>query len=322
MRRLLDWLTASHVRALLCAIVCVLLSYTLLIPMCLPGALPGSLIVLLALRSERPALDWQAALVAALTLAWLLLSLGAGPVPAALAAVALIVPPLLVGRLMARGGSLAVAFQLSVLAAFVMLGIVHVVLADPPGVWRPIVERIAGELDRFAAMMSTDGTNWHPSHDELRAAAAVLVSWGAVAWLLLINTMVAACLGLYARGVQTGTARLGPEFRALKAGRTLAGAGFAMALLAVGAHSDFATDVSRLFLGAFVLQGLGLLHAARELLGFGTGWLVATYALMFVPLVALVVQTALVVFGFLDNWLPLRARLGELAAKKNKGRQG
>lgn len=317
MRRLVQWLTASPVTALTGAFLCAILGYATFFAIWLPGAL----VVLLALRRSAPVPDWLAALVAGVTLAWLLLSVGAGPVPAALGAVALLVPPLLVGRLLARGGTLALAFQLSVLAALVMLGVVHLVLADPPGVWRPLVERLAGELDRFATMMSTAGSNWHPSREELRQAAEVIIGWGEVAWFLLLNTMTAACLGLYARGRETGEALLGPQFRALKAGRTLAVVALAMALVAIGLHSDFATDVSRLFLGAFVLQGLGLLHAAREMFGFGVGWLVTTYVLFFLPLAALLVQSALAAFGFLDNWLPLRARLSALAGR-NKGASG
>ncbi|GEM_PF-123874 len=321
MQRLLDWLTASRVRVLLGAAVCVLLSYTLLIPMCVPGALPGAFVVWLALRADQPGADWQAALVATGTLAWLLLPLGAGPVATVLAGVSLIGPPLLVGRLLARGGSLALAFQLTVLATLLVLGAVHVLLADPAGVWQPLVERFAAELDRFAATMANGGSDWHPSTAELHAAAAAIVSWGAVAWLTLLNAMAAACLGLYLHGRQTGQPRLGPQFRALKAGRTIAVVALALVAVAIGAHSGFATDASWVLLGAFGLQGLSLLHAAREALGFGTAVLAATYVLMFVPLVSVAVQSGLVIFGYFDNWLPLRARLGALGARI-KARQG
>jgi hypothetical protein len=319
MQRLVNWLTASPARALGGAVLCVLLGFTLVIPMSLPGALPGGFVVLLALKRGQP--DWQAGVMAALTLAWLLLPLGAGPVPTALAAVALILPPLLVGRLLARGGSLTLAFQLSVLAVLVILGVVHLVLADPPGVWRPYVERIAAELDRFVTMMSTDGTGWHPSREELREAASIAVSWGAVGGILLANTMAAACLGLYAHGRATGTARLGPEFRTLKAGRTLAVAALGVAILPFIVHSGFATDAWPVFLCAFLLQGLALLHAAREILGFATGWVVLTYVLLFVPVTTVVVEATLAALGFVDNWLPLRGQLGALVAR-HKGRAG
>lgn len=317
MQRFVDWLTASRLRVMFGAALLAVLGYALFVVVWLPGAL----VVLVALRREERGVDLQAAAVAVVTLAWLLLSVGAGPVPAALTALALIVPPLLVGRLLARGGSLSLAFQFSTLAAVSMLVIVHLVIADPPGVWRPFVERLAADLERMRAMMSSAGSDWHPSSAELREVASVIVNWGVVAWVLLLNTIAAAALGLYAFGRQTQTPRLGPAFRELKAGRTLAAGALVMTLLSLTVNWDFATDVSRLFLGAFVLQGLALLHAAREMLGFSGGWLVATYALLFVPVAALCVESVLVVFGFLDNWLPLRGRLAALAAK-GKGRRG
>jgi hypothetical protein len=312
-----EWLTASRARAIFGAAVLAVLAVT---PLFLTW-LPGALLVLLALRGSTPLAEWQAALVSGFTLSWLLLSVGAGPVPAVLVATALIVPPLLVGRLMARGGSLSLAFQFSTLAAIVMLVVVHLVLADPPGVWRPFVERVAADLERMATMMASAGSGWHPRDADLREAASAFVNWGVVAWLLLINTMGAAAAGLYAFGRQTQSVRLGPAFRQLHAGRTLASLAILVTLLSITLRWDFATDTSRLFVGAVVLQGLALLHAARETLGLSNGWLVGTYALLFVPFAALFVEGALAVFGFLDNWLPLRARLAALAAK-DKGRAG
>ena len=318
MQRFVDWLTASRLRVMFGAALLAVLGYALFVVVWLPGAL----VVLMALRREERGADLQAAAVAVITLGWLLLSVGAGPVPAALTAIALIVPPLLVGRLLARGGSLSLAFQFSTLAAVSMLVVVHLVIADPPGVWRPFVERLAADLERVRAMMSSAGSDWHPSSAELREVASVIVNWGVVAWVLLLNTIAAAALGLYAYGRQTQTPRLGPAFRELKAGRTLAACALVMTLLSLTMNWDFATDVSRLFLGAFVLQGLALLHAAREMLGFSGGWLVATYALLFVPVAALCVESVLVVFGFASTTgCRCRGRLAALAAK-GKSRRG
>ena len=311
MHGVVAWLMATRVRAIFAAAVLAILALTPLFVTWLPGAF----IVLLGLRGSQPVSEVKGALVAGATLSWLLLSVGAGPVPAMLVAVALIVPPLLVGRLMARGGTLSSAFQFATAAALVMLVGVHLVLSDPPGVWQPFVERLAADLDRMATMMSSTGSGWHPGDAELREAASAFVNWGVVAWLLLFNTVAAAAVGLYLHGRELGVPRLGPEFRQLQAGRTLASAAVVVALLAAVTRWDFASDASRLLLGAFVLQGLGLLHAARALLGLGTGWLVGAYVLLFVPFAALFVEGALAVCGFLDNWFPLRAKLAARAVK-------
>jgi hypothetical protein len=181
-------------------------------------------------------------------------------------------------------------------------------------VWRPAVERLAAELDRVAAMMAQGG----PWPDSKKTAAAV-VNWGSVAWLLLFNAMAATAVGLYAFGRLTRSVQLGPAFRALSAGRTLAAAALVTTVLTMTVHWDFASDAERVFLGAFVLQGLALVHAAREILGLSPGWLVATYALLFVPLAQVVVPALLAAAGVLDNWMPIRGRLAALMARNGAG---
>ena len=309
MRRLAEWLTASRSRAVLGAM---LLAPLALLPLFVAW-LPGAFIVLLALRRLTPAADWPAALVSALTLAWFLAGIGLGPIPALAGGATLVVPPLLVGRLLSRGGSLSLAFQLTVLALVGALVAVHLLLADPPGVWQPFVERLAAELHSVATAMSAVGSGWRPDDRELLEAASAIVNWGMATWLVLLNTMVAAFVGLYWAGLLEGAPRLGPEFRGLKAGRTLTLIAALCTALALQFRWNLPTDGSRLFLGVFVLQGLALLHSARLALGFSGAWLAATYGLLFVPFMASLVEGALAVFGFVDNWLPLRPRLAALA---------
>jgi hypothetical protein len=310
------WLTVSRGRALLGAAFAAFLA--LLVPF--GSWLPGALIVLLALRGSSPLPDWTATLVAGAVLAWWLLTAGVEPVPALLVASALVVPPFGLGRLLSRGGSLNLAFQLATLAALALLVVVHLVLADPPGVWRPFLERLAAELDRVAAMMSNVGSGLRPQDTGLIEASAARM-WGVVTWLLLLNTMVGGFVGLFWSGRLDGVARLGPAFRTLKAGRTLALLSIVVMGLALAFRWSLPADAAWVFLGAFVLQGLSVLHAARDALGLSTAWLAATYVLLFLPFTTLFVQGALAVFGFIDNWLPLGTRFPR-RAPTDKGRDG
>ena len=264
----------------------------------------------LALREGRPLADWIGALVAGGTLAWWVLQAGAGPVPALLVSVALVLPPLLIGRLLQRGGSLNLGFQLATLAALVFLVVVHAVLSDPPGVWRPILEKLAAELDRVGAVMQNVGSGRRPQDSDLIQASAARM-WGVVTWLILLNTMVAVFVGTALSGVLARVERLGPAFRELKAGRTLAVAAIVTTLAAALFRWNLAADAAWVFLGAFVLQGLAVLHAARDALGISVFWLVATYLMLFWPFwpyTTVFVQGALAIFGFMDNWVPLRER--------------
>jgi hypothetical protein len=302
MQAFAEWLTATPVRALAGAALLAFLA--LLLPF--GSWLPGALLVLLALRAG-PVPDWAAGVVAALTLLWSLSSSPAGPIPAALVTIALIVPPLLIGRMLARGGSLSLAFQAAILGALVFLGIVHAVIADPPGVWRPFFAEVAAELDRMGIVISSVGSGQGPQQADVMAASAERM-WAVVAWLLLLNTMVAAFVGLCWQGLVTRTAKLGPAFRQLKAGRTLATLACVFAVLTLVGGWGWSADATLVCLGAFVLQALAVLHAARDAFGFSTAWLVAAYVLMFVPFTTLLVLPALAMFGFVDNWFPLRER--------------
>lgn len=314
MQRFADWLTASGSRALFGAGLLALLA--LLLPFC--TWLPGALVVLLALRRSTPVADWLVMAVAGATLAWWLLLAGADPVLAGLVSIALVVPPLLLGRLLARGGSLNLAFQLATLAALGFLVVVHLVLADPPGVWRPVLERFAAELDRVAAVMSNVGSGRRPLDSDLIEASAARM-WGVVTWLLLLNTMITVFVGLYWSGLLERVARLGPAFRRLQAGRTLALTAAVVWLMTIAFHWNFAADAAWMFLGAFVLQGLSMLHAVRESLGLSGAWLGVTYVLLFFPVTTLFIQGALAVFGFVDNWFPMRERLAARGGDRNQG---
>jgi hypothetical protein len=159
----------------------------------------------------------------------------------------------------------------------------------------------------MGAVVSSVGSGRRPQEAELITASAERM-WGVVTWLLLLNTMVAAFVGLYWSGVVAKAARLGPAFRQLKAGRTLAVLAVVVVVLTLAFDWDLPADATWVFLGAFVLQGLAVLHAARDSLGLSGAWLVGTYVLLFIPFTTLFVQGALAVFGFVDNWFPIRER--------------
>jgi len=297
-RSIAEWLTASRGRALAGGLGLAVFG-ALLLPF--SSWLPGALIVLVTLLG-RPVPDWQVALVAGVTLAWWLLA-AVGPVVAILTSAALVLLPFLLGRLLARTRNLSLVFQVATLVVLAMLGLVHAVLADPPGVWRPLLTRAAAELERMGALVSGPGT----SSSEVIAQATAQM-WGVASWLVLLNAMVSIFVGLYWAGRVEGRPTLGPAFRSLKAGRTLALLALVALGLSYGLRLHFARDAVWLFGGAFVLQGLAILHAARESLRLSTGWLAASYVFLFVPLTTPVVTSGLAAFGFLDNWYPIRSR--------------
>jgi len=297
------WIVSSAPRAYLGASALAIVAM-LLMPFGL--WLVGGLIVLLALR-QGPVADGRMAALAGVILAGWLYATGIGPVPAVLIAAAATVPALLLGRLQARSGSLNLVFQLATVAAIGFVIVVHGVLADPPGVWRPLLERVAAELDRMGAVMSTTGLARDQEANFIQASAERM--WGVVSWLLLLTSMVSVFLGIYWEGRVERIAKLGPMFRQLSAGRTLAVLGLVALVGTVGFQSGLAADAALVLLGAFVLQGLAVLHAAHYAYGLSTAWLVAPYALVFGGFTTAIMLVALAVSGFVDNWFSLRRRL-------------
>jgi site-specific recombinase len=74
----------------------------------------------------------------------------------------------------------------------------------------------------------------------------------------------------------------------------------------VGFQSGLAADAALVLLGAFVLQGLAVLHAAHYAYGLSSAWLVAPYVLVFGGFTTAIMLVVLAVSGFVDNWFSLR----------------
>ena len=292
MRRLAVWLTASRTGAVSGAIIAALLGRLPFL-----SWLPGATIAFLALGPSSPIPDWSALVLAEVVFAEWLWVHGAGLVDALLVSLALLLPALLLARLLRRTQSLTLCFQMAALAALGFLIVVHLVLADPPGVWRPV--------DRMGAVGSNVGSGRLPQDINV----IVYFLWGVVAWMLLLHAMVGVILGLYLRGRLEGKALLGPAFRQLKAGRTLAVLAVVSTVLLVALPWTQAADGTLLLAGVFVLQGLAVVHSARVAYAAHTGWLVAMYVLLFLPPTTLLVMGGLSILGFLDNWVSFRAYL-------------
>ena len=300
MRNLAEWLMASRARALFGVLLAALLGLRPFLTW-----VPGAVIAFLALGPSSPLPDWTAmALAEAVFVGWLWTQ-GAGLVGAILVSLALLLPALVLARLLRRTGSLTLCFQMAALAALGFLIVVHVVLADPPGVWRPFIEQVAAELDRMGAMVSNLGSGRRPQDINV----IVYFMWGVVAWLLLLHAMVAVFVGLYLRGRLEAKALLGPAFRQLKAGRTLAVIAVLSTILLAALPWTQAADGTLLMAGVFVLQGLAVVHASRAAFAAHTGWLVALYVMLFLPPTTLLVMGGLSIVGFLDNWVSFRGYL-------------
>ena len=301
MKKFAEWLTARPSRTFLVAVG---VSACTLVVLPLTAWLPAGVMVLAMLAAGRvPA--GVAGLGAALPIAWgfsPVFGLGGGLVIAA----AVLVPAYLAGNLLDRSRSLSFVFQSVTLVACASVLLVHLLLGDPTGVLMPLVDHVRPALEETARTLSEMGVQRTP--EEIGEATA-RVAWATAAWMVLLHTMLAMFLGLWAFGSLREPGLFGRQFRAMKLGRFVAWV--AVAALGVSLLSQWLTgsawrpaeDVLFVLACAFLLQALAVVHALRDAQVIGPALVVLTYvAVVLLPM-------AVVGLGFADSWIRLRERI-------------
>lgn len=301
MKRLAQWLTARPARAFLAGAA---ISALALIALPLTAWVPAGVMVLARLAAGH-ATAGAAAFGAALPIAWgfsPVFGLGGG----LLLAAAVLLPAFLAGSLLERSRSLSFVFQAVTLVACGLVLLVHLLLGDPTGVLMPLVDYVRPALEETARTLSEMGVERTP--EEIGEATA-RVAWATAAWMLLLHTMLAMFLGLWAFGSMREPGLFGAQFRGMKLGRFVAW--MAVAALVASLLSQWLTgkawqpaeDVLFVLACAFLLQALAVVHGLREAQVIGPALVVLTYvAVALLPM-------AVVGLGFADTWVRLRERL-------------
>jgi hypothetical protein len=254
----------------------------------LPGAVPA---LVTLMRGPRAGL-----LVAAGATLLLALAMWAAgrPIPVGLVySFWVLGPPLALGVLLQRSGSLALCLQVAVLSGAVMVLLLHGTLGDPERFWAPFVRDLAQEMQRRGLPMDLE-------EDGLVETLARTL-WG---WVTVLTVLLAMCALFLARWWQTRPQQaglFGAEFRQLRLGVAL-GAVAAVAIVAsLLSESALVDDLARLFLGALMIVGLAAAHRFKAAGRMSAGWLWLIYVLL--VLAAPITVAALAGWGFVDNWL-------------------
>lgn len=290
-RAIAAWLTERPWHAAVAAAFCGALSLQMPMPfMVLAGAIP----VLVALRSDsRLGLAVAATAIAAAT--WVVLSVAQGAVWIGVGLALPLLSPVALGLLLKRTGSLNLCFQLAATGIALALLAVHLVLADPAGMW---VELLRHVLDSMAAA----GLKFTGDTDAMIAIWARTM-WGALAALTLSMVLGSLFLGVWWQTLLDEPGRFGAEYRQLRLGLVL---GLGVTLLFVAAFWSNSALLASLAWVAFValsFQGLAAAHRSRAGGRLNRGWLAAIYVLLIVPLSMSVTVLVLAIWGFADNWL-------------------
>jgi hypothetical protein len=245
------------------------LAVTLLLPA--PQLTSGVIMVLLVLAQGTRLAVIEASVAAAALLAVSLI-LGASVASIVTLMAGTWLPVLLVAVLMVNSRSLTLTMQVSViLAVMAMLGF-YIVVADPVAFWQPYLTMMA-EIVRQNS--------------------------------LELNTELLLGYGLYKK-LPAETADYG-RFRNLNFGRVIAFTLALVSLLAFLVDVNWLSNLAFVMFVVFWIQGLAIVHwmHAEGLLPLAA--VIAVYILL--PLLQVLLITALAIFGYMDAWFDLRRRI-------------
>ena len=285
MQALAAWLVARPQNAVLG------LAVTLLLPA--PQLTSGVIMVLLVLAQGTRLAVIEASVAAAALLAVSLI-LGASVASIVTLMAGTWLPVLLVAVLMVNSRSLTLTMQVSViLAVMAMLGF-YIVVADPVAFWQPYLTMMAEIVRQNSLELNT----------ELLNAEVMTVSATLALWMLYIAGLLLG-YGLYKK-LPAETADYG-RFRNLNFGRVIAFTLALVSLLAFLVDVNWLSNLAFVMFVVFWIQGLAIVHwmHAEGLLPLAA--VIAVYILL--PLLQVLLITALAIFGYMDAWFDLRRRI-------------
>lgn len=203
--------------------------------------------------------------------------------------------PLALGLLLKRTGSLNLCFQVAVLGIGVLLAVVHAVLPDPVGFWKPLLLQMLDSMQQAGIKIEGD-------RDVLVAGWAPAM-WGALGGLTLATLFGSMLLGRWWDSLVRAPGAFGAEYRNLRLGVALGVVVTVVFVLAIVTNSPLISALAWVAFVALAFQGLGAAHRSRAGGRLNRGWLAAIYLLLVVPLSSMLTMFVLAVWGFADNWL-------------------
>jgi hypothetical protein len=203
--------------------------------------------------------------------------------------------PLALGLLLKRTGSMNLCFQVAVLGIGVLLAVVHAVLPDPVGFWKPLLLQMLDSMQQAGIKIEGDRNvlvaGWAPA------------MWGALGGLTLATLFGSMLLGRWWDSLISAPGAFGAEYRNLRLGVALGVVVTVVFVLAIVTNRPLISALAWVAFVALAFQGLAAAHRSRAGGRLNRGWLAAIYLLLVVPLSSMLTMFVLAVWGFADNWL-------------------
>lgn len=306
MQKLAALIMRGRVYAMLIAAVFGVIS--LLLPPLQPitTTLSGGVVALVALRLGAR----EAAYVMFGTLAGVMavaVVLFGSPAPAVVLAAVVWLPAGVLALVLRHTVSMALALQLAVLLAGVLVLGLHGVISDPAAWWRDM-------LTSMIQQSQLDKTGLEQMGQILQNVAPYMT--GIVASALMLSALLSMVVGRWWQSLLYNPGGFGAEFRALQLGNRVAYPGVVVLAASLsgqfasgGVLAAIATDLLVVLVLIYALQGLAVAHAIAFAVERSMRWLVWGLMLVYVLLAILppFVVVALAGIGFTDHWMNFRA---------------
>lgn len=206
--------------------------------------------------------------------------------------------------------SLDLTIHAATLFGLVILLGIHLLVAEPELYWQQMLEPLRQSL--VEGMVVDDATS-----TEIVAQVSRWMT-GVFAASFYLQMLLALFIGRWWQALLYNPGGFGAEFRAF---RVSTGVGYlGLGLLILLLLLDGALWVSELLIllvPLLFLQGVALAHALNHSFAAGRGWLIVFYALLL--LAAPHAEALVVIIGFLDIWIDLRARLARRSVTRGNG---
>ena len=285
MQALAVWLVARPQNAVLG------LAVTLLLPA--PQLTSGVILVLLVLaQGTRLAVIEASVAAAALMAVSLVFGVSAASLMTLMAGTWL--PVLLLALLLVNSRSLQLTMQVSVILAVVAMVGFYIVVTDPVAFWQPYLTLMAEIARQNSLELNTELLN-----PEVMTVSATLAFW-----MLYIAGLLLG-YGLYKK-LPAKTGELG-WFRNFSFGRVIAFTMALVSLLAFVVDAAWLSNLAFVMFALFWIQGLAIVHWMHAEGMLPLAAVISVYVLL--PLLQVLLVTALAVFGYLDAWFEFRRRL-------------
>ena len=267
------------------------LAVTLLLPA--PQLTSGVIMVLLVLaQGTRLAVIEASAAAAALMAVSLVFGVSLASLMALMAGTWL--PVLLLAVLLVGTRSLTLTMQVSVILAVVAMAGFYIVVTDPVAFWQPYLTLLAEIARQNSLELNT----------ELLNAEVMTVSATLAFWMLYITGLLLG-YGLYKK-LPAKTGDFG-RFRNLSFGRVIALTMALVSLLAFLVGAAWLSNLAFVMFAMFWIQGLAIVHWMHAKGVLPLAAVISVYVLL--PLLQVLLITALAVFGYMDAWFEFRRRM-------------